>query len=318
MNTMNTPPNAMPESSRDSQINDSQIVAPAVFAATRPFYWSLRRELWENRSIYIAPLAVAALILFGFMISTVHLPDKMRAASALDPMKQHEMIEQPYDFAELLLMGTFLIVAIFYCLDALHGERRDRSILFWKSLPVSDVTTALSKASIPLLVLPLLTWTITVATHWIMLLLGSAVLLGSGQSAAPLWSHLPLFQMWTGLLYHLVVVHGLYFAPVYGWLLLVSGWARRMAFLWAGLPMLAIGVVEKIAFNTSYFANILGSRLQGGNDAGALSAPGHLMDLPAVLSLARFLISPGMLIGLAIFAVFLGAAMRLRRYQGPI
>ena len=91
-----------------------------------------------------------------------------------------------------------------------------------------------------------------------------------------------------------------------------------MAFLWAGLPMLAIGVVEKIAFNTSYFANILGYRLQGGNDAGALSAPGHLMDLPAVLSLARFLISPGMLIGLAIFAVFLGAAMRLRRYQGPI
>lgn len=318
MNTMNTPPNAMPESSRDSQINDSQVAAPAVLAATRPFYWSLRRELWENRSIYIAPLAVAALILFGFMISTVHLPDKMRAASTLDPMKQHEMIEQPYDFAELLLMGTFLIVAIFYCLDALHGERRDRSILFWKSLPVSDVTTVLSKASIPLLVLPLLTWTITVATQWIMLLLGSAVLLGSGQSAAPLWSHLPLFQMWTGLLYHLVVVHGLYFAPVYGWLMLVSGWARRMAFMWAGLPLLAISVVEKIAFNTSYFANILGSRLQGGEDAGALSAPGHLMDLPAVLSLAKFLISPGMLIGLAIFAAFLAAAMRLRRYQGPI
>ena len=62
--------------------------------------------MWENRSIYIAPLAVAALILFGFVISTVHLPDKMRAASALDPMQQHEMIEQPYDFAELLLMGT--------------------------------------------------------------------------------------------------------------------------------------------------------------------------------------------------------------------
>ena len=318
MNTMNTPPNAMPESSRDSEINDSQIVAPAVLAATRPFYWCLGRELWENRSIYIAPLAVAALILFGFMISTVHLPDKMRAASALDPMKQHEMIEQPYDFAELLLMGTYLIVAVFYCLDALHGERRDRSILFWKSLPVSDVTTVLSKASIPLLVLPLLTWTITVATQWIMLLLGSAVLLGSGQSAAPLWSHLPLFQMWMGLLYHLVVVHGFYFAPVYGWLLLVSGWARRMAFLWAGLPMLAIGFVEKIAFNTSYFANFLGSRLQAGDDAGALSAPGHGMDLPTVLNLAEFLISPGMLIGLAIFAAFLVASIRLRRYQGPI
>jgi ABC-2 type transport system permease protein len=318
VNTMNTPPNAMPESSRDSQINDSPVVAPAVLAATRPFYWSLRRELWENRSIYIAPLAVAALILFGFMISTVHLPDKMRAASALDPMKLHEMIEQPYDFAELLLMGTFLIVAVFYCLDALHGERRDRSILFWKSLPVSDVTTVLSKASIPLLVLPLLTWAVTIATQWFMLLLSSAVLLGSGQSAATLWTHLPLFQMWMGLLYHLVFVHGFYFAPVYGWLMLVSGWARRMAFLWAGLPMLAISIVEKIAFNTTYFATMLGSRLAGGEDAGALSAPGHGMDPLTVLSLAKFLISPGMLIGLAIFAAFLVAAIRLRRYQGPI
>jgi len=328
VNMMNNPPNAMPESSRgsqikdsqikDSQINATQVAAPAAFAATRPFYWALRRELWENRSLYIAPLAVAALILFGFMLSTIHLPDQMRAAAALDPMKQHDIIEKPFDLAELLLMATYLIVAIFYCLDALHGERRDRSILFWKSLPVSDVTTVLSKASIPLLLLPLFIWAVTVATQWIMLLLSSAVLLGSGQSAATLWRNLPLFQMWMGLLYHLVVVHGFYFAPVYGWLLLVSGWARRMAFLWAGLPMLAIGVVEKIAFNTMYFANMLGSRLQGGDDAGAASAPGRMMDSLTVITLGKFLISPGMLIGLAIFAAFLVAAIRLRRYQGPI
>ena len=313
MNTMNTHSNPLPESS-----GESQVIAPAAFAANRPFFWALRRELWENRSLYIAPLAVAALILFGFMISTVHLPDKMRAASALDPMNQHEMIEQPYDFAELLLMATYLFVAVFYCLDALYGERRDRSILFWKSLPVSDVTTVLSKAIIPLLLLPVFIWAVTVATQWCMLLMSSAVLLGSGQSAAILWRNLPLFQMWTGLLYHLVVVHGFYFAPVYGWLLLVSGWARRMAFLWAGLPMLAIGVVEKIAFNTMYFANMLGSRLQGGDDAGTASAPGRMMDSLAVITLGKFLISPGMLIGLAIFAAFLVAAIRLRRYQGPI
>jgi len=328
VNTINPNSNAMPESSpsaqrkdspaTDSPIKESQVFAPSALAATRPFYWSLRRELWENRSIYIAPLAVAALFLLGFMLSTIHLPDKMRAASALDMMKLDEMIERPYDFAELLLMATYLIVAVFYCLDALHGERRDRSILFWKSLPVSDGTTVLTKASIAVLLLPLLIWAITVATQWLMLLLSSAVLLGSGLSAVPLWRHLPLFQMWLMLLYHLVVVHGFYFAPVYGWLLLVSGWARRMAFLWAGLPMLAIGVVEKIAFNTMYFANMLGSRSQGGDDAGALSAPGHGMDPLTVLSLAKFLMGPGMWIGLAIFAAFLVAAIRLRRYQGPI
>src|SRR5437773_10588476 len=131
---MNTQSNAMPESF------DSQGIAPVAMSATRRMYWSVRRELWENRSIYIAPLAVAAVILFGFLISTIHLPDKMRAALALDPAKQHELIEQPYSFAALLIMGTTFIVAVFYCLDALHGERRDRSILFWKSLPVSDLT----------------------------------------------------------------------------------------------------------------------------------------------------------------------------------
>ena len=67
MNTINTQSNAMPDSPRDSQIHDaanaSSLIAPGTLSATRPFYWSLRRELWENRSIYIAPLAVAALIL---------------------------------------------------------------------------------------------------------------------------------------------------------------------------------------------------------------------------------------------------------------
>ena len=80
-------------------------------------------------------------------------------------------------------------MSVFYCLDALHGERRDRSILFWKSLPVSDLTTVLAKASIPLVILPLLTFAITVAMQWIMLLVSSAVLLVSGQSVATLWTN---------------------------------------------------------------------------------------------------------------------------------
>ena len=173
---MNTQSNAMPESPLESQR-----IAPAAMSATRPLYWSVRRELWENRSIYIAPLAVAAVFLFGFLISMIHLPRQMRAASALDPMQQHELIAQPYDIAAALIMATAFIVGVFYCLDALHGERRDRSILFWKSLPVSDLTTVLSKASIPLVVLPLLTFAITVATQLIMLLLSSAVLLGAAE-----------------------------------------------------------------------------------------------------------------------------------------
>ena len=73
---MNTPANAMRESF------DSQVVAPAAMSATRPMYWSVRRELWENRSIYVAPLAAAAVFLLGFLISLIWLPGNMRATSA--------------------------------------------------------------------------------------------------------------------------------------------------------------------------------------------------------------------------------------------
>jgi ABC-2 type transport system permease protein len=311
---MNTQSNAIPESPLESQV-----IAPTVIPATRLMYWSVRRELWENRSIYIAPLAVAALFLFGFLISTIHLRDKMRAALALTPAQQHELIEQPYTFAALLIMGATFIVGVFYCLDALHGERRDRSILFWKSLPVSDLTTVLSKASILLVVLPLLTFAITVVTQWIMLLLSTAVLLGSGISVATLWAHVPLFQMDVMLLYHLLAIHSLWYAPIYGWLLLVSAWARRAAFLWAALPILAISVVEKIAFNTSHFATLLVSRLGGGpEDAAFPVSSGMSMDPLTHLSVGQFLISPGLWIGLAITAAFLVAAVRLRHSQGPI
>ena len=310
---MNTQSNAMSGSSLESNA-----IAPAIISATQPLYWSMRRELWENRSIYVAPLAVAGLILFGFLISTFHLPAMVRAASALDPMQQRELIQQPFDFAALLLMGTMLIVGVFYCLDALHGERRDRSILFWKSLPVSDLTTVLSKASIPIVVLPLITFAITIATQWIMLLISSAVLLGSGLSVAALWQ-LPWFQMSAGLLFHLLAVHGFYYAPIYGWLLLVSGWARRAVFVWAGLPLVAIGVVEKLAFNTSHFGAMLLSRFGGGAETAPFPMPreGAMPPLTHFAPL-HFLISPGLWIGLVFCAACLAAAVRLRRYQGPI
>jgi ABC-2 type transport system permease protein len=310
---MNTQSNAIPESPRDSQINDSQVIAPAVVSATRRMYWSVRRELWENRSIYIAPLAAAAVVVFGFLIATIG-----RAMSVQDPARRAAVLAEPNTFAALLIMGTAFIVGVFYCLEALHGEPRDRSILFWKSLPVSDLTTVLSKASIPLVVLPLLSFALIVATQWIMLLLSTAVLLGSGQSVAALWTHLPFFQMSLMMLYHLVAVHALWYAPIYAWLLLVSAWARRAAFLWAALPFAAICAIEKIAFNTSHFAAMLGYRFSGGAEGGSFTAGRMSMDPLTQLTPGKFLVTPGLWIGLAVAAAFLAAAVRLRRYQGPI
>src|ERR1700691_2643583 len=180
---MNTQSNAMPDSPLGAQG-----FAPAAMSATRPMYWSVRRELWENRSIYLALLAVAGFALVGFLIATIG-----RSLSTPDLTERRTILEEPYSFATALIMGAATIVALLYCLEALHGERRDRSILFWKSLPVSDLTTVLSKASIPLIVLPLLSFAIVVATQLIMLLLSSLVLRGSGLSVATLWT--PVFQM---------------------------------------------------------------------------------------------------------------------------
>lgn len=310
---MNSQSNAIPEAL------DSQRIASATMSAPRPFYWSVRRELWESRSIYIAPLSAAALTVFGFLISAIHLPGKMRATLALDPMRQHDLITEPYSLAAGLIMATTFVVGIFYSLDALHGERRDRSILFWKSLPVSDLTTVLAKASIPLAVIPLLSIVITAATQLIMLLLSSAVLLGSGMSVATLWTHVPLLQMSLMLAYHLLFVHVLWYAPFYGWLFLVSAWARRAPILWAALPPLAIGLVEKIAFNTSHFGTMLLTRLSGGDEGAPFTdAIGTSMHPLTHLNPGHFLGSPGLWIGLAVAAAFLFAAVRLRRYQGPI
>ena len=307
---MNTQANAMPGSP-----GESQGIAPAVISAPRRMYWSVRRELWENRSLYLAPLAVAALIVVASLIGTIHLPAKL-SDPALDPMQHQELIEQPYTFAALLLMFTTVVVGVFYCVDALQGERRDRSILFWKSLPVSDLTTVLAKASVPFVVLPLVTFAVTVVTQGIMLLLGSVRLLGSGQSAT-LWTHVSLFQMWGMLLYHLLAVHSLWWAPLWGWLLLVSAWARRAAFLWATLPLLAIGILEKIAFNTSHFAALLGHRFLGAPEGAASSGKGMSMA-SLTPGPGQFLASPGFWIGLAFAAACLAAAVRLRRYREPI
>ena len=294
---------------------EANVTVPVVIPASRRLYWSVRRELWENRSIYIAPLAVAAVFLVAFLIGAIHPPVKMRDAMALDPMRHQDLVEQPYTFAAFLLMATTLIVAMFYCLEALYGERRDRSILFWKSLPVSDLTTVLAKLSIPLVILPLVTFAITIVTQWIMLLLSSALMLARGQSVAALWSHLPLFQMSLMLLFHVVAIHGLQFAPVYSWVLLVSSWARRAPLLWAVLPPLAIGVAEKIAFHTSHFAALLGYLLGGGPEI----VTGKMEMLPLTpLAVGEFFINPGLWIGLAVAAAFLAAAVRLRRYREPI
>jgi ABC-2 type transport system permease protein len=283
-------------------------------AKPQPFYWSVRRELWENRSIYVAPILVAAVVLFGFLVSTVGLPER-RQQVLLDAAKARPQIEAPYNVAAIMLIVTAFIVGVFYCLDALYGERRDRSILFWKSLPVSDATALLSKVTIPLIVLPLATFAIVVTTQVVMMLWTSVLLMSHGMSPASTWTYVPLFRNSFVLLYGLAAI-ALWHAPIYGWALLISGWARRATFLWAVLPFLAVAFFERITFGTSHFGSMLKERLMGFAPK-AFAFQMHSVDCPQLTPFS-YLSSPGLWLGLIVAAVLIAVAIRLRRYRGPL
>ena len=301
---------------------ESQPIARAPMSATRPLFWSVRRELWENRSIYFAPLIAAGVVLFGFGITAFGLPQRRINALALESARQRTAIELPYDVAAMMIMFTAFIVGVFYCLDTLHGERRDRSILFWKSLPVSDLTSVLSKAIVPLAILPLLTFVIILVTQFIMLVLSTVVLLPSGL-AGTTWQLLPWPRLLLILLYGLVTC-SLWEAPIFAWLLLVSSWARRATFLWAVLPWLAISAIEKLAFDTTFFIRMLVHRLTGGFEEGFVvvhypkDAHVPVVDRLMQFDPLKFLTSPGVWIGLVIAVVFIAATVRVRRYRGPL
>ena len=130
-------------------------------------------------------------------------------------MQHFDPVATPYDIAAGVMMGVLILMSLFYSADALHGERRDRSILFWKSLPVSDRTTVLAKASIPLVVLPSLAFALTTIMQIIMLLASTLVLAANGMSVASLWRDVAPFTRWANLLYHLFTAHALWPFPVF-------------------------------------------------------------------------------------------------------
>jgi ABC-2 type transport system permease protein len=310
---------------------EAPLEAPAdpapVLSPTRPFYWSVRRELWEHRSLQIAPLAMAALIFVGFLLSCIGMPDRRRVVLTLDPVRQAAEVAPAYDMAAVVIILTSLLVGMTYCLAALQNERRDRSILFWKSLPVSDLTTVLSKVFVPFVVLPVIATAVILATQVAMLIWSGLILLLHGINPV---TPLPLPQMTVVLLYGLVTMT-LWYAPVYGWLLLVSGWARRGAFLWALLPPLALCLLEKLAFNSTHLLMLLGDRLSGGYSHAFVShahvAGTHMAGkgpprVPLVglsqLDPGKFLAAPGLWIGLVLAAACIAGAVWLRRRREPI
>ncbi len=294
------------------------VAAPTWRAPVRTFYWLIRRELWEHRLLYIAPAVVASFGVLGTFIGSLHLSNAERAARLADPASTYDYME-PFGFVAGTVFLSGVVVSILYSLAALHGERRDRSVLFWKSLPVSDLMTVLSKAAVPLLVMPVIVFALVVAAQLVIVILTSLIWLANGFNPADLWAQLKLPFLWTMLAYGLAFM-ALWHAPIVAWLLLVSAWARRVPFLWALAPLVAIGVVGRLAFSGRSGLTLLEHRFTGGFtgpftiDSKGGAAVRGLADLDPAALYGQ----PGVWLGLIVAGLFLFAAIRLRRSRGPI
>jgi ABC-2 type transport system permease protein len=308
-------------------------VAPATAPRqVRPFYWSVMRELWEHRSLTIVPLVPAGIALAALLSVAIFSSHDVAILGQVPPERLGQVATVAYGFIAWAISQAMHIAVFFYLLDALQGERKDRSVLFWKSMPVSDTTTVLSKLFTALVVSGAIVVVVAVATVLAVLLLASVVMLIGGVNPAPIWGGSQLLQMTLAITYWQIAI-ALWYAPVAAWVLLVSSWAQRGTFLWAVGTPLALAVFERVTIRTSYLQNLLNARLadpvlarfgtitQGAEltirseGVKAHGIPGNVLD---GIDPVAFFGNPWLWVGLVVAAAFVAAAIWMRRYREPI
>lgn len=288
---------------------------------TRPFLWSLRREVWENPSLVVAPVAVACFIIVPFLIAAVRYTGHLLVSADNQPLGPVALAALPLGIVAIALGITMVLVAIFYSIDALLSERQDRSLLFWKSLPVSDTITVLSKVAVPILLLPVVTFAVTLAAQLIVFLIENVDLLTHHISPGVLWTGLPWAAL-VGVTIYAIITATLWYAPIYAWLLLVSALARRAALVWAVLPVFVLIVFEKIAFHTRYVTAFVKYRVSGIFSTAFSRDPSLQQNRTYIplsdLTPGHFFSSPGLWEGLLFTALAIILIIRIRRSSDPI
>jgi ABC-2 type transport system permease protein len=294
--------------------NGTSVPPPAKIPAGRVLCWSLMREFWDSPSLYMAPIAVASVALLAYLIGAIFLPGHQPTRA----MARHRNpLSDVYELMAVVVMVTIVLLQLLYCLDALYGERRDRSILFWKSLPVSDGMTVMAKAIIPMFYLPLYGMAVTIVAQFGVLLIATVVVLFTGGSVTMLWGQSSNLSPDLLLGYHLFTVHTLWYAPIYCWILFVSAWTKRSPIIWVVFPPLAIYAAERLLFGTTHFQDLVYSRLLGNSHATTGTGMTD-MGIGTHVTPGAFLTNPSLWIGLAVAAAFLWGAARLRRYHEPV
>ena len=293
----------------------------------------VRREFWEHRAIYIAPLVIALVMSLMSLTGQVtisafgHEVDLaiIGASSAGEIERQAAITAILMVFTSIFALGAWILM-IFYSLDALYAERRDKSILFWRSLPVTDAETVISKLLTAVLVIPLTAFAFVVVTHLLNLILWSIWLsIQGGDAGHILWSAAPLFDNWAATLI-IAVAMPLWLSPLIGWFLFVSAFTKRSPLLIAFLPMFVVPMLEKLVSSTSLFWDAIFARsvrpplfkgidVSGIFDEDNFQIAADTASLLAKIDLARFLSSPSMWLGLVVCGLFTTAAIYIRRYR---
>ena len=295
------------------------------------FIWLIRREIWEHKAIWIAPSVVIACLVLLVVTGNVHLGpigtmDGNTTFGAFPPDVQQRLLLIAYAGLALVVDMVMGIIAFFYALDSLYSDRRDRSVLFWKSLPLSDAETVLSKFAVAAVVIPLVSLLGAFVAQFVVAAGGSAKLAMSGMSAAIMWQPEAIFGgMMIAFLWCVTAI--LWYAPVIAYLMLASAWAPKGPFLWAVLPPVAILLLERVVLYSQHVGDfiagrlfglykLLGRREDGGvSDVEGASEVTKLSNIDLVGSLKEFYSSPDLWLGVLAAGFLLAAAMWVRRYR---
>ena len=277
--------------------------------------WLIRREFWENRAIWMIPAVISAVLILAALFGKVDLNDlpSPEHAKALGGM-----------FLFSFGMTFFVVMSIYstwYLLDCLYADRKDRSILFWKSLPVSDTATVLTKLATALIVIPLVYFAAADLTTLTMAFIVSVRLrssIGSALWQADLW--LQLQALWV----YLIITTAIWYLPIAGWLLVVSAWAKRAVMLWSILPPIALFLAERWFLGTHVIAEQLVDRLAGfgakafhGGDGALMAAAGDHGNNAAesvwrFLNIDGFFLSTETWVGALVGVALIACAIQLR------
>ena len=294
----------------------------------------IKREMWEHRSIYVVLVFLVALTSVTGQVAVSSFDQEVDLAI----LGATNLSETERSMAiNLLMLGvswlfclTMLALTYFYALDALYAERKDKSILFWRSLPVTDSETVVSKLLTAVIVIPAITFVAIALTHLLVLTISSVWIGMRGVDAWGLiWGAAPLLQNWVATFVVLVALP-IWSSPFIGWFLFVSAFAKRSPFLLAALPLIVIPMLEKSLLGSWVFGDMLMQRTpfnmpvvkELNIDQAAVIDGDDLMrlvgstgDVLGMIDIGRFLSSPSMWLGMAVCGLFCAAAIYVRRYR---